>query len=267
MEAPDNKTNKVKGWVSTLLIHGVLALLFLFLAALRPGDRYDDEAAGGVESALGFEENGQITEEIIPEEITEPQPIEETPPAEPVEEETPTEEAEDNETPDVVKPEEKPKEKEKPKEVVKPKEDKPKTENLFNRKSQGNTGKDGQQGSPNGNPDEKNIFNRNSGHADKGDGNADIGEGSNLDIKGWKWDRLPTEQDPTSENGYVRFKFTVDEDGTITNVTKVAGANLTISEDNFYKKQLLKISFTWKDDKVDPPASTTGYYTFRIRSK
>jgi protein TonB len=268
MDERESKNNKMGGWIGSVAIHGLLVLIFLSLAALRPGDKYED-GAEGVPSALGFDDEGQTSEEL-PQEIAEiTPPVEEvvTPVEEPVEEETPTEEVKDDEVADVVKPIDKPKPQEKKKEQTKPVEDKPKTENQFKRNSQGDKNKDGQQGSKDGNPDVKNVFNRNSGNGQKGNGSNDIGNGANLDIKGWKWDRLPTEQDPTSENGWVKFKFSVDEDGNILNITKLDGANLTVAEVNFYRKQLEKVKFTWKDDNIDPPANTTGYYTFKILSR
>ncbi|MCU0429816.1 MAG: hypothetical protein MUF42_07555 [Cytophagaceae bacterium] len=244
------KKNDRIGMITSIGIHALLLLIFMLTMAWSYPDP-PPPSAPGLEIALGFEAEGKQVEEVIPTETT-PQEI--------TEEEVETDNT--TESPDVVEPKEK---KPEVKEVVpdKPKEEKPKEENLFKRPTKGDTQKEGDQGDP------KNLMNKKNGTGNGSDGtsNGTIGNETTLNIDGWKFDNLSNQIDPTSKIGFVSFKFVIDEDGKIISITKVGGANLSPTEENFYKKQLLETTFIWKDDTTDPPSRTTGYFSRHIRSK
>jgi hypothetical protein len=251
MEDNSTKKNDRIGIITSLGIHALLLLFFLLIVAWQYPDPPPPSSAGA-EIALGFEDEGKQQEEIIPQEAT------------PVVEEEVEEIINNTESPEIVEEKKEEVKKEvKEKVIEKPKEEVPKKENIFQRKTNGTSEKEGNQGDP------RSLYNKNNGkgNSQEGTGNGTLGNETTMNIDGWEFDNLSNKVDPTSKIGFINFKFVIDEDGKIISITKIAGANLSPTEESFYKKQLLETTFIWKDENTDPPARTTGYFTRTIRSQ
>ncbi|HVD99244.1 MAG TPA: hypothetical protein VNB90_13635 [Cytophagaceae bacterium] len=274
VERKDENKNKSIGLIVTLGVHAALLLVLFFVIAWRPP--YPDIsgnglAGGSMEINLGVEDfgtgdiqtnndqqqNEQTPEEEIQEEVTDEAIVNE--------EKVVTSE---NESPYEVKAEKEQKEK---KEAA-PKKEVVEARNTFpnkpNSESDGNGKVKGDQGKPEGNPDSRNMFPGGRGNGTGGGiGDGPGGNGASLDLPGWDWDTKPNKVDPTSESGYVLFEFYIDEEGSVISAKKIGGANLTPSEDNFYKKQLLETSFHLKDSRAKPAPKTRGVFRFEVRSR
>jgi protein TonB len=268
-----DKKNDAIGIATSIGIHGLILLLFVFLAAWTIPNP-PPPGPPGVEINIGFvdEGMGDILDQNIPtqEEITEQEMQEEVKPEDIVQDQEVV-------TSDVESPVAAEKKDEIKKEEVKVKEEKKTekkaeadTKNLFPNKNQntvsnGNTDKKGDQGNPDGTPDSRNLYPGNPG----GGGGGGNGTGASLDLPGWKFEKNPNRPDPTSEFGYVSFEFYVDGDGEVIpgTIKKIGGANFTPSEDNFYKRQLQEeVSFEPKSN-TRPAARTRGTYRFQIKTK
>lgn len=115
--------------------------------------------------------------------------------------------------------------------------------------------KKGNQGDPEGNK-ETNGTNP---------GGEDIGVSYSLD--GWKWERPPTDKDDSQIDGIIKFAIDVDDRGKVLNVSVVPGT--TISDNTiveFYKKQVLKLSFRQTDTSKAPAPISKGEVTFVIKT-
>jgi protein TonB len=266
----EDKKNKAAGIAISVGIHALLLVLFFFMIAWRQPDP-PMPGLPGMEINLGFVDAGSGNEQTSMEQVTEEKPTEE------VQEEVPEEAIVSEEkivTSNVESPYEV-KEVEKAKEVKKEpvkKTEQVEAKNVFPNKNSSSDGdkenKKGDQGRPEGNPDSRNMFPGGNGN-EKGPGNGGGGGtgGASMELPGWEWDTKPNKVDPTSESGYVLFEFFVDEEGTVMSVKKIGGANLTPSEDNFYKKQLLETSFHLKDSRANAAARTRGVFRFEVRSR
>lgn len=116
--------------------------------------------------------------------------------------------------------------------------------------------KKGNQGDPEGNKKTDGI---------NPDG-SDIGSVS-YSLDGWKWERPPTEKDDSQIDGIIKFSIDVDDRGKVLNVSVVPGT--TISDNTiveFYKKQVLKLSFTQTDNSKAPAPISKGEVTFVIKT-
>ena len=266
----EEKKNKTLGMSISIGIHALLLLLFFFLIAWQMPDP-PPPGLPGMEINLGFVDAGsgdeQTNVEPTPEEV-----VEEVVPEEVVEESIINEEkllSTNMEAPHEIKEVEKPKEVKKVEK--KPVEEKKVTpvvdaRNSFPNKSSNSDGdknKKGDQGKPDGNPDSRNMFPGKGNEKGAGPG----GNGASMEMPGWEWDSKPDKIDPTSESGYVLFEFFVDDDGSVIRVKKIGGANLTPTEDIFYKNQLLTTSFHLKDARLVPAKETRGVFKFEVRSK
>jgi periplasmic protein TonB len=273
-QTKEEKKNKAIGIITAVGIHAVLLIVFFFVIAWTIPNPPLPGAPGGMEINLGFVEAGMGDDQTNVLEETEETPVEE------VEQEEVTEEAivneekvvtTENESPHEIKVPEKETKKEKT-EPVKEKKEVVDSKNTFPNKkaseSDGNKNVKGDQGKPEGNPDSRNMFPGGKGNG-QGTGNGDGpgGNGASMDLPGWEWDEKPNKWDPTSESGYVLFEFFIDEDGNVVGAKKINGANLTPSEDNFYKNQLLNLSFHLKDPKAKPAQKTRGVFRFEVRSR
>ena len=115
--------------------------------------------------------------------------------------------------------------------------------------------KKGNQGDPEGNK-ETNGTNP---------GGEDIGVSYSLD--GWKWERPPTDKDDSQIDGIIKFAIDVDDRGKVLTVSVVPGT--TISDNTiveFYKKQVLKLSFRQTDTSKAPAPISKGEVTFVIKT-
>jgi len=134
------------------------------------------------------------------------------------------------------------------------------TQNLMNSSSSNNNNGDdenqvGDKGVEDGDVDAKNMM-----------GNHGGGNGANLNMSGWKWDKLPNKKDPSSETGKITFRITIDEDGLIENV-QIVSSTVSVPVANFYRDLLYKEATLKKDANFRGTSSTTGTVEWYIRSK
>lgn len=116
--------------------------------------------------------------------------------------------------------------------------------------------KKGNQGDPEGNKKTDGI---------NPDG-SDIGSVS-YSLDGWKWERPPAEKDDSQIDGVIRFGIDVDDRGKVLTVSVLPGT--TISDNTiveFYKKQVLKLSFIQTDGSKAPAPISKGEVTFVIKT-
>ncbi len=116
--------------------------------------------------------------------------------------------------------------------------------------------KKGNQGDPEGNKKTDGI---------NPDG-SDIGSVS-YSLDGWKWERPPAEKDDSQIDGIIRFGINVDDRGKVLEVSVLPGT--TISDNTiveFYKKQVLKLSFIQTDGSKAPAPISKGEVTFVIKT-
>ncbi len=116
--------------------------------------------------------------------------------------------------------------------------------------------KKGNQGDPEGNKKTDGI---------NPDG-SDIGSVS-YSLDGWKWERPPAEKDESQIDGIIRFGINVDDRGKVLEVSVLPGT--TISDNTiveFYKKQVLKLSFIQTDGSKAPAPISKGEVTFVIKT-
>ncbi len=116
--------------------------------------------------------------------------------------------------------------------------------------------KKGNQGDPEGNKKTDGI---------NPDG-SDIGSVS-YSLDGWKWERPPAEKDDSQIDGTIKFAIDVDDRGKVISVSISRGT--TISDNTiveFYKKQVLKLSFIQTDASKAPAPISKGEVTFVIKT-
>ncbi|OEK00811.1 hypothetical protein BFP97_04490 [Roseivirga sp. 4D4] len=116
--------------------------------------------------------------------------------------------------------------------------------------------KKGNQGDPEGNKKTDGI---------NPDG-SDIGSVS-YSLDGWKWERPPAEKDDSQIDGVIKFGIDVDDRGKVLTVSVLPGT--TISDNTiveFYKKQVLKLSFIQTDGSKAPAPISKGEVTFVIKT-
>ena len=116
--------------------------------------------------------------------------------------------------------------------------------------------KKGNQGDPEGNKKTDGI---------NPDG-SDIGSVS-YSLDGWKWERPPAEKDESEIDGVIKFGIDVDDRGKVLRVSVLQGT--TISDNTiveFYKKQVLKLSFIQTNASNAPAPISKGEVTFVIKT-
>ncbi len=222
-------SDKHKGIIVTVLFHGGILLLLLFLGFTTPLPLPGEE---GVEVSLGNSDEGvgniQHAKTTAPEKVTPPPPAPET-----QEEELATQDIEPApvfEKPKQKKPKEKPVEKpvEKPneKEIIK-EEPKVNPAALYKGKSktsdkpvsEGITGKEGDQGKPHGSMDSKSYT-----------GLGGMGNGLSFSLKGREPKFLPKPNRKFSEDGTVVVQIIVDKWGKVKKAVAIdKGSNTTSS--------------------------------------
>jgi periplasmic protein TonB len=122
-------------------------------------------------------------------------------------------------------------------------------------------GKVGDQGNPQGELNAKALY----GNPGTGGAGAGGSGGSSLDMAGWKMD-FKIRTDESSENGRLRFKIVVDEEGE---VVKIETLEKTVSTEveNYYKRQIENGSFVKDKNAAKTAKNSTGFLTIIIRSK
>jgi protein TonB len=288
------KKNKKTATLVSLLVHGLLLIVFLFVVAWRepnpPLPEYGIELNFGLDNVGSGEVQPEIEaneseseEEAVTDELPE-ETIESTEPAEvqevkeisePIVEETTVHvlESPDVVTKKIVKDEVKPVVKEKTveqkKEASKPVEKKElsKPEDGAKGKdgestsqqaaNQGdNTNKVGDKGNEQGTLDARALYGKPGG----GDGKP------GLQIIGWMWDEVPNKKDQSSENGQVIIDFLIDGDGYVIKTT-VVQTSVSMSVAKFYEEQLRQITFSKTSSGIVTSSTTKGTVTFVIKSK
>jgi outer membrane biosynthesis protein TonB len=291
IENPQEKKNKQIALVTTVGVHVLLFLLFLFVIAWRAPDPPLPEY--GIELNFGTDDVGtgtiqpedpagsqQPSEDEVEESNTDLQEPEEQVQEEATQEEsTPVQEqavtpqestvAVKEEKKPETKPVEKPKEQEK-KEVVKT-ETKPvettqkaqtqTTEKTTTDNKEGkpvshgdDANKTGDKGDPRGELDNKALYGK------QGGGN----NGAGLALDGWTWDFVPNPNVPSNESGKIVFQIKVDDSGEIISIITLE-RSASIEAEKICRKEVEKLTFS-KTGKNVPPIST-GRITFIIRSK
>ncbi|MDO7851844.1 hypothetical protein [Hymenobacter convexus] len=280
-----------EGLIGTLVVHGVLLLLFIFmvfkgpnppLAPLGGGDGVElnyglDEAGSGNVQSMATANNSQNREDSRPPVASpDPQPrpaAAATPdPTPPSQEKIITSEAEESpvseapvETP--APPKEEVKVAPKPKRQVavafSPKGSATGGGNGVNGSSNTPTGNNngdrpgavGDQGDPNGTLDAKALYGA-PGHGGSG---SSPGSGG-LEMSGWRFENTPNVEAVDDNSGQIRFKIKISDDGEVLAVTKVSG-NVSAAQEKLCRDKLLDANFV----KTNAAAGgATGFYTFKF---
>jgi outer membrane biosynthesis protein TonB len=295
MTEQQEKKNKNIALITSLAMHALLFLVFLFVVAWRapnpPLPEYgielnfglDSQGSGEVQpvtpsgSETPANEEEQQVKNDKPDDGTKPvvedksQPEISKPVEQPVttKQESPvTVKEEKKEQPKPVeKPVEKPKEKTETKPDVKPKDTESKSTTTADKTtaadkegkpvSQGDkTDKTGDQGDPKGTPDANSLY------ANKGGGSF------GLSLAGWDWAEKPKAPEPTDQDlfaGKVVFQIEIDEEGIVTKIVRLEGT-LSAELERRCKEAIEKSSF-YKTSPGKPFAKTVGTVTFTLRLK
>ncbi|WP_201984935.1 hypothetical protein [Hymenobacter rubidus] len=281
--------------IGTLVIHGVLLLLFIFmvfkgpnppLAALGGGDGVElnyglDPAGSGDIQSMAPANNSQNREDSRPPKASpdpQPRPTAEASPPDPTppaQEKIVTSEAEESPVSEAPVEKPAPVAKEEVKVAPKPKRQvavafSPKgsatgggngvngTSNTPTGNNNGDhPGTTGDQGDPNGSLDAKALY----GAAGRGGSGASPGSGG-LEMAGWAFENKPTvvAVDNINFAGKMRYKIKIDDNGTVIGVTKVSG-NMSQEQDNLCRKALERATFR---PTTNTPGGATGFYTFNF---
>lgn len=274
------KKNKRIAAVTSIGVHVVLFLFFLFAVAWRAPDPplpefgielnfgLDTQGSGDIqpETPVGSDQDADKTEQAQSEELQEEKQAEAKPSESTPEEQQVTSK---HESPVVVKEEKKEtkpvetKVKTDEKKEVTPKEDskaiyKPNTEKTESKTGQpGNQGDDvnkaGDKGDPKGSLDAKALYGKPGGGAG----------GSSLDLAGWQWDEIPKPDVPNNESGRVVFEIKVDGAGEIISI-KTLERSVSLEAEKICRQEIEKLTFTKTGANV--PAISTGKITFVVRS-
>ena len=282
MTQENDSNNRMAALLGTLLFHGLLLLLFLFIVFKTPLPPFPDAGSPGIEVNFGTSEDGMG--EVQPREATSlknsqaPALTEEVKTkienlAAPKEEAVITQETED--APEVVK--EKPKEEavtkpiETPVKVVEPPKPVANASSLYKGKSkteggqsgsEGETGKPGDQGSPDGSMDSK-YHGPGGGHGDTPGATGPGGDGGGIsyNLGGRKSQKIPLPEYTQQVEGRVVVEISVDKLGNVISAKPgVKGSTTT----NSYllekaKQAALRAKFNAKPDAPDEQRGTIVY--------
>jgi len=253
-----NKDN-IKGIAGTIIFHAIL-LAVLILMALRTPLPLPEEA--GVEVNLGYSDEGMGLQQ--PEKIAAGSPATSEPAPAETKEDLVTEDTEEAPAIEPIKIEKpKPIEKKEPKPAVKP-TPKPEPQPVVNPNSmykgkkgtdasggnQGITGKPGDQGKPNGDPNSGNY-----------EGSGGSGGGVSFDLAGRSKRSIPKPSNKFSERGTVVVTIFVNRAGQVTRV--IAGAKGTTTSSLQLRQlaeQAAKLAkFSPKEDAAEEQKGTITY--------
>jgi hypothetical protein len=285
--------------IGTLVVHGVLLLLFMFMVFKGPNPPLAALAGGGgeVELNYGLDPAGsgdvQTTapandspnrEDSRPPQVSpdpQPQPVETaTPdPTPPAQQKIITSEAEESpvseapvEKPAPVKQEVKvaPKPARRVAVTFSPNGSASGGGNGVNGTSNAPTGNNngdhpgtvGDQGDPNGSLNSKALYGTGGGGDGDGNGRGNgrgIGDGG-LDMSGWRFENTPKVEALDDDPGQIRFKIKISADGEVESVTKVSG-NVSAAQEKMCRDKLLDANFIKTNGAA---GGATGFYTFRF---
>ena len=277
--------------IGTLVVHGVLLLLFMFmvfkgpnppLAALGGGDGVelnyglDEAGSGDIQSMAPANKSQNRADSRPPIASPDPQPrpvaTAQADPTPPAQEKIITSDAEESpvseapvETP--APPKEEVKVAPRPKRQVavtfSPKGSAIGGGNGVNGTSNAPTGNSngdrpgttGDQGDPNGSLDAKALYGA-PGHGGTG---SSPGSGG-LEMSGWRFNSTPVVEAVDDNSGTVRFKIKISADGEVESVTKVSG-NVSAAQEKLCRDKLLDANFVKTNGAA---GGATGFYTFKI---
>ena len=278
-----------EGLIGTLVVHGVLLLIFMFMAFQGPnpplaaigGDGVElnyglDEAGSGDVQSMAVANNSPNREDSRPPLASpDPQPTPETAtpdPTPPSQAKVITSEAEESgvsetpvETPAPPKEEVKvtPKPARKVAVTFAPKGSATGGGNGVDGSSNAPTGNNngdrpgsvGDQGDPNGSLDATALY----GAGGRGGSGSSPGSGG-LQMSGWRFESTPNVEAVDNHGGAIRFKIKISDDGEVESVTKVSG-NMSAEQDKLCRDKLLDANFV----KTNVTAGgATGFYTFKF---
>jgi len=277
--------------IGTLLVHGALLLLFIFmvfkgpnppLAPLGGGDGVelnyglDPAGAGDVQSRAPANASPNRADSRPPQANPDPQPrsaVAATPdPTPPAQEKIITSDAEESpvseapvETPAPAREEVKvaPRPKRQVAVTFSPKGSATGGGNGVNGTSNAPTGNNngdrpgsvGDQGDPNGTLDATALY----GAPGRGGRGGSPGSGG-LEMSGWAPDSTPDVKPIDDNSGIIRFKIKIDENGEVQAITKVSG-NVSSAQEKLCRDALNTMSFRRTNNGV---GGATGFYTFKI---
>ena len=279
--------------IGTLVVHGLLLLLFIFmvfkgpnppLAALGGGDGVelnyglDPAGSGDIQSMAPANDSRNREDSRPPVASLDPQPrpvATATPdPTPPSQEKIITSEADESpvsvapvETPAPAKEEVKviPKAPRKVAVAFSPKGSATGGGNGVNGTSNAPTGNNngdrpgtvGDQGDPNGSLDSKALY----GSPGSGGSGSSPGSGGGLNMSGWAFENRPREQDSSNEHGKVVLKIKITEEGEVESVS-VVSTNVSPAVTNFYK-DLIYRKATFRRT-TQGSSGAVGYITYNI---
>jgi outer membrane biosynthesis protein TonB len=113
----------------------------------------------------------------------------------------------------------------------------------------------GDQGDPNGSLDAKALY----GSAGRGGSGSSPGSGG-LEMSGWRFESTPVVEALDDNSGQVRFKIKISADGEVESVTKVSG-NVSAAQEKACRDKLLDANFIKTNGAA---GGATGFYTFKI---
>ncbi|OGX85187.1 hypothetical protein BEN47_02340 [Hymenobacter lapidarius] len=276
--------------IGTLIINGLLLLLFVFSVFKGPnppltalgGDGVElnyglDEAGSGDIQSMAMANKSQNREDSRPPIASpDPQPRPATAatpdPTPPSQQKIITSEAEESpvseaptETPAPPKEEVKvaPRPVRKPLAVYSPKGNATGGGNGVNGTSNAPTGNSngdrpgetGDQGDPNGSLDAKALY----GAPGRGGSGSSPGSGG-LEMSGWAPDSSPNVRAVDDNSGVVRFKIRINEEGEIQSINKVSG-NVSAAQEKLCRDALNDMTFRRTNSAA---GGATGFYTFKI---
>ena len=267
METQEEKKRRRKAWITSICVQMIMLFIFYFLAAWRVPDPPNPEF--GIELNFGLNQTGQGS---VP--LTSPSPAETS-----EFEETTTDSSQPNlketdnfkesnntiettQNTDVVVKETGGSSSSK----IEPlKKKKPSKANLNPKatftttdanSSQGNSGRKGDQGEPEGDINEDALY-----------GNEGGGEnGFSLQMSGWEWDSPPEPKDTSDESGRIVFEITVDADGYLIGSPKTILTTVSPQLTAEYRTSLELLTFS-KTSSYRSASYSKGRITFIIRSK
>ena len=113
----------------------------------------------------------------------------------------------------------------------------------------------GDQGDPNGTLDAKALY----GSPGRGGTGSSPGSGG-LEMSGWRFESTPNVEAVDDNSGTVRFKIKISADGEVESVTKVSG-NVSAAQEKLCRDKLLDANFIKTNGAA---GGATGFYTFKI---
>ncbi len=116
-------------------------------------------------------------------------------------------------------------------------------------------GSTGDQGDPSGTLDAKALY----GAGGRGGSGSSPGTGG-LEMSGWRFESTPVVEAIDDNSGVVRFKIKISDDGEVQAVTKVSG-NVSAAQEKLCRNKLLDANFVKTNGAA---GGATGFYTFRF---